>query len=377
MNSFESDIMGGHVAPTISNAGSGSQSSVDNPTAPAGLVTGIEGLIEDHILPKLDPEFVQYFSKHLAPIREHDISIEQVRAHPEAYQTPCALDTSGYPRVHNSSFISQDDACIPVRVYYPDPVKHGPGQYPAHLNFHGGGFVLGNLDSESALCLNMREAGVVVVDVGYRLCPETVWGKCIEDAWDALNWVRQSASDLLIDTGSISIGGISAGGHISLVLQHRARDAGIPLKLCMASVSPATDALAYRFYTESPFPSFHEFYRGPVLPWKRIKYFGNLCMPQDKLHELRQQWPDWWFAPLRARNWDGLCDTLIRTAEVDPLRDEGEAYATKLIAGGNKVTIKRYLGCPHTFMYLDCMMKKHQYDEDTVAALRAAHAPGS
>lgn len=158
------------------------------------------------------------------------------------------------------------------------------------------------------------------------------------------------------------------------MLQHRARDAGIPLKLCMASVTPATDALAYRYYTESPFPSFHEFYRGPVLPWKRIKYFGDLCMPQDKLHELRRQWPDWWFAPLRARNWDGLCDTLIRTAEVDPLRDEGEAYAMKLVAGGNKVTIKRYLGCPHTFMYLDSMKKKHQYDEDAVAALRVAHA---
>jgi acetyl esterase/lipase len=185
--------------------------------------------------------------------------------------------------------------------------------------------------------------------------------------------VRDSSTTLHITPSSLSIGGISAGAHISLILQHLARDAGIPLKLCLASVTPATDALTYTYYTDSPFPSFHEFHRGPVLPWARIKFFGQACMPRDTLPSLRQQWPDWWFAPLRAANWTGLCDTFIRTAEADPLRDEGEAYALKLVAGGNRVTIKRYLGCPHTFMYLDCMSKKHEYDRDAVDALRAAH----
>lgn len=152
-----------------------------------------------------------------------------------------------------------------------------------------------------------------------------------------------------------------------------ARDAGVPLKLCMASVPPATEGLSYKDYTDSPFSSFHEFARGPILPWNRIKYFGQLCMPQDKLPELRNMWPDWWFAPLSAPNWAGLCDTFIRTAEVDPLRDEGEAYAVKLVAGGNKVTIKRYLGCPHTFMYIDALKKKQEYDRDAILALKIAH----
>jgi acetyl esterase/lipase len=98
-------------------------------------------------------------------------------------------------------------------------------------------------------------------------------------------------------------------------------------------------------------------------------------MPQDKLPELRAMWPDWWFAPIRAPDWKGLCDTFIRTAECDPLRDEGEAYGMKLVAGGNKVTIKRYLGCPHTFMYLPCMKQKGAYDQDAVDALRVAHGP--
>ena len=96
-------------------------------------------------------------------------------------------------------------------------------------------------------------------------------------------------------------------------------------------------------------------------------------MPQDKLTELRATWPDWWFAPVRAPDWKGLCDTFIRTAEIDPLRDEGEAYGMKLVANGNKVTMKRYLGAPHTFMYLDFMKQKQAYDADAIDALKKAH----
>ncbi|KAK3897530.1 Carboxylesterase NlhH [Staphylotrichum tortipilum] len=336
--------------------------------------------IEDHILPRLDPEFLEYFialqvrlrASQQQPAATNTI-IEHVRAHPEAYQPPCALDTSSYPGVADSQYQSHDGSIIRVRVYHPDPAKHGSGPYPAHLNFHGGGFVLGDLKTEGSLCLNMRKAGVVVVDVNYRLCPETTWGKCMQDARGALEWLRNSATTLNVNADSISIGGISAGSHICLVLQHMARDAGIPLKLCMASVTPATDALSYTYYTESPFPSFHEFSRGPVLPWERIKYFGRLCMPPEQLRSLREMWPDWWFAPLRAPNWNNLCDTFIRTGELDPLRDEGEAYSMKLVAGGNKVTVKRYLGCPHTFMYIDSMKRKQEYDQDAIAALRAAH----
>lgn len=141
----------------------------------------------------------------------------------------------------------------------------------------------------------------------------------------------------------------------------------------MPTVPPATEGLGYKYYTDSPFQSFHEFHRAPILPWKRIQYFGQFCMPQDKLPELRAMWPEWWFATLRAPNWKGLCDTFIRTAEIDPLRDEGEAYGMKLLAGGNKVTMKRYLGSPHTFMYFKFMKQKGEFDQDSINALKAAH----
>lgn len=332
--------------------------------------------IEPHILAKLDPIFVERWTELMNSIPDaaHVVTIEEIRADPRVLAPPCALDTKGRSKTADKEVVSEDGAKIPVRAYYPDESKHGPGPYPVHLNFHGGGFVLGNLSTESTLCLSMCEgAGVVVVDVDYRLCPETIWGKCFQDAWAALKWVRQEAAALNVRADSMSLGGISAGGHISVVLQHLARDAGVPLRLVMPTVPPSTDGLFYKYYTDSPFPSFHEFYRGPILAFSRIKWFGNLSAPEDKKDELRKMWPEWWFAPLKAPDFKGLCPALIRTAECDPLRDEGEAYAMKLVAGGNKVTMKRYLGAPHTFMYMDFMKQKQQYDLDSIAALKEAH----
>lgn len=141
----------------------------------------------------------------------------------------------------------------------------------------------------------------------------------------------------------------------------------------MPSVPPGSTCLGYRFYTDSPFPSFHEFYRGPVLPWAGIKWFGSINLPEDKLPELKAMWPAWWFSPLQATNWEGLCPAFVRTAECDPLRDEGEAYGMKLVAAGIKVTFKRYPGSVHTFMSWKGLKRKQEYDEDAIVALKEAH----
>ncbi|TPX11676.1 uncharacterized protein E0L32_007655 [Thyridium curvatum] len=349
-------------------------------SAPSGSPASPTDAIPRHILDRLDPEFIQFFIDVQSKVPPaQDMTIELVRASPEKFRAPCALDTSGYERVKDYEVASKDGARFPVRVYSPDPARFGEGPYPVHLNFHvelpaGGGFVLGDLMSEASLCLSMRDgAGVVIVDVNYRHCPETVWGKCFEDAFAALNWVHTSPSLLNIDPQSISIGGISAGGHITVVLQHMARDAGIPLRLAMPSVAPSSDALTYKDYTDSPYRSFVEFYNGPVLPWARIHWFGLQCFPPDRTDEIRALWPEWWVEPIKAANLAGLCETFMRTGEMDPLRDEGEAYAEKLKEGGVRVRVKRYPGSVHTFMYVDSLGRKKEYDRDSVEALRAAH----
>lgn len=187
---------------------------------------------------------------------------------------------------------------------------------------------------------------------------------------------REEASSLNIKPDSVSLGGISAGAHTTLVLQLLARDAGIPLCLVMASVPSTTPALTFTDYTDSPYPSFHEFAKGPILPWLSIRWFGSLTMPQDQLPALRAQWPDWWFGVLDAKDLKGVCPTFVRTGECDPLCDEGEAYALKLAQAGNKVTIKRYLGAVHTFMYWPALKSKQVYDADSIQALKEAHGTG-
>jgi hypothetical protein len=109
---------------------------------PANARRRIKALVEEHILPRLDADFVEHFASTQALGARPELPvtnppIEHVRAHPEAYRSPCALDTSGYPRVTTLSCPSQDGVNIDVRVYHPDPAKHGPGPYPLHLNFHG------------------------------------------------------------------------------------------------------------------------------------------------------------------------------------------------------------------------------------------------
>lgn len=145
----------------------------------------------------------------------------------------------------------------------------------------------------------------------------------------------------------------------------------------MPTVPAVGGWLTYKYYTDSPHRSFHEFYRGPFLPWTSIKFFADLCIPEDKESEISALWPEWWITPLKAKNWEGLCDTFIRTGGVDPLRDEGEEYGSKLVAGGNTVTVKRYLGSPHLFVYFPWFAQKQQFDRDSIKVLREAHGTRS
>ncbi|KAK7970609.1 hypothetical protein PG988_009682 [Apiospora saccharicola] len=329
------------------------------PTTKKKTVTA-EDLFEPHVQAQYDPKAVELvvWGANSASPAQHEAPLAEVRKNPSLYAPPWCTDTTGYERVSDDAVPSTDgQAQIPVKVYCPDPTKWGEGPYGVHLNFHGGGHVLGDLTTDALLCLNMREgAGVVVVDVNYRHCPEATWGKGIEDGWAAVQWVRNSAEKLNINPDSV------------------ARDAGVPLRLCMATVPGTDKSLLYDDPAESPYPSFTEFANGPVLPFARIRLFGGICFPRDELPERLALVPEWWTCPLQAPDFGGLCDTLIRTGAVDPLRDEAEAYGFKLVQAGNvKVTMKRYTGCPHMWMYWRPMPQKHEYDQDSIRALRDAH----
>lgn len=334
--------------------------------------------IDPSMEPLLDPEFVAYYNKNIGPKPPtHLVPLSEVRANPEKWRGWWCVDLTGQPGVKNLRIPSKDGYPIPLRTYSPDPSKYGPGPYPVHINYHGGGYVFGDLTVDALWSTKLRDrVGVLVVDVDYRLCPENIFGKCIEDGWAALTWVHEKGGPKLnIKPDSISMGGISAGGGLACTLQHMARDAGIPLKLALLSV-PTTDFTTYFPFPDGhkPFPSVAALAKAPSLGADRLEFFQQMVFAKEHQEEILKT-PLFWRAPLHATNFNDLCDAFVATAQCDPLVDEGEAYGRKIVEAGGKVTFKRYLGMPHPFMHMG-LTASGKYDDDLTAALRLAHASG-
>lgn len=226
---------------------------------------------------------------------------------------------------------------IPVRVYQPE----GEGPFGALLFFHGGGFVIGDLDSHDRECrLLCQQAGCVVVAVDYRLAPEHKLPAAHEDALAALRWLQQHAGDVDVDAQRIAVGGDSAGGNLAAVVSLLARDAGGPPLRMQLLIYPVVD-----FRDPHPSPSRAQNAEAPFLGQATIQWFESHSTPEgvdrESLH----------FSPLLASH-AGLPRALVATAELDPLRDEGNDYARALEAAGVETTLLQYEGMPHVFFQL-------------------------
>ncbi|KAF2813021.1 alpha/beta-hydrolase [Mytilinidion resinicola] len=342
--------------------------------------TKIYDPLDPTVLRLLDPEFVEYYNSVLGTkIATHHIPLSEVRANPEKWSGSWCKDYTGSPGVKNFTIPSDDGYQVKCRSYNPDPARHGEGPFPVHINFHGGGFVFGDLTADAEFCMMLKDRlGIIVIDVDYRLCPEHRFGKNIGDSWAALKWVHEHASETNGLPDSISIGGISAGGQIACVLQHMARDARVPLKFAILSV-PTTDFHTY-FPTPDhhapfhPLPSVARFAKAPSLPASRLAFFKSHVFPDEHRDFIEKEVPLMWRAPLHAPNFKELCDAFVITAECDPLVDEGEAYGRKMVEAGGMVIFKRYLGVPHPFMHMTkALAKARQYENDVCAALKMAH----
>jgi acetyl esterase/lipase len=202
------------------------------------------------------------------------------------------------------------------------------------------------------------KADVCVIDIDYRLVPEHAFPIGIQDSFAALQYIHaQGANEFKIDPERISVGGVSAGGNIALVCAHLARDAQIPLKLVAVGTPTVDDISKYNVASEAPWPSMQDMQHAPTLNWTRLKWFDNLkwrsIAPEGPERDSQLAEVKWYANILDAPNFTNLPKTVIYTAGCDPLRDEGEAYAQRLIAGGNEVIQKRFAGVPHPFMHMD------------------------
>jgi acetyl esterase len=245
---------------------------------------------------------------------------------------------------------------LPVRVYTPTAASRLPGL----IYFHGGGFVVGTLDSSDRPCRALAHlSGRVVVSVDYRLAPEHPFPAAVNDAVAATQYVLSHAGEFGIDADQVAIGGESSGANLAAVTALKLRQAGARKLTFQLLVYPLVD-----FADDSP--SMREFAAGHFITSELLAYFEHhyLRTVGDRRH------PD--ASPMNA-DLRGLPPAFIVTAECDPLRDQGEAYARKLAQAGVPVTSKRYDGMIHPFFSLAGVIDGGKaVIADAAAALKAA-----
>ena len=248
---------------------------------------------------------------------------------------------------------------IPVRIYRPE----GKAPFPALVYFHGGGWVIGSLETHDGSCRDLaNRIGCVVVSVDYRLAPEARYPAAAEDCFAATKWVAENARALGVDAARIGIGGDSAGGNLTAVVALMARDRGGPALRHQLLIYPVTDADFSR-------PSYRENAEGYLLTTKAMEWFWGHYAPDPG--QRREPYA----APLRARDLAGLPPAFVITAEYDPLRDEGEAYAERLRQAGVPTALRRYDGAIHGFFAMGVLAQvARDAVEDAAAALRQAFA---
>ncbi len=227
---------------------------------------------------------------------------------------------------------------VAVRLYRPQ----GDGPHPTVVFFHGGGFVIGDLDTHDNQCRWIcRESEVVVLSVDYRLAPEAPFPAAVDDCLAATLWAFDHVAELGGDAARVVVGGDSAGGNLAAVVAQQLRDAGGPVPAAQLLLYPATDFVDDGGQTHASRVANAEgyFLTADDMGWFGDNYAGGADRADPRM------------SPARGRL-EGLPPAVVVTAEFDPLRDEGEAYARDLRAAGVEVVARRFDGLIHGFFDL-------------------------
>ncbi len=226
---------------------------------------------------------------------------------------------------------------IPARIYTPKTTRQSNGAAPCLVFFHGGGWVIGNLDSHDVVCRKLAHAGeLIVISIDYRLAPEHKFPSAVDDSIAATKWVAANAKQLGIDPTRLMVGGDSAGGNLAAVVALSARDGNGPALSGQVLIYPATDfAMTHPSHSE---PETSVLLTHSVIRWFRDHYLNGAADAAD-----------WRASPARAKTLAGLPPAYVLTAGADPLRDEGDEYAKRLKEAGVPVTYRTFPGQFHGF----------------------------
>lgn len=266
---------------------------------------------------------------------ERGIEVSRQWAPPQRWpHTWVTGGVSEHVRIHEESFTTRDGAARPVRIYTP---LYARGPLPIVVFYHGGGFVLGNTRMYDPLCAHLAErVPAVVVSVDYRQAPEHRAPQALFDSVDGLRWAHAQAARLRGDSTRIAVCGDSAGGALATLVTHAIHDEGGPAIALQALLYPCTDA------TQS-FPSVSQHAHAPILSAEKIRvftehYLGDEVDPTDPR-----------VSAYHRTDLTGLPPALVQTADLDPLRDEGQAYAERLADAGVPVRATNYLRAVHGY----------------------------
>lgn len=266
-----------------------------------------------------------------------ELDVQKMRSAERKYLPPLDIERALVAWVRDME-IPGKMGSIPIRIYHPHAESYGAMLPPFLIYFHGGGHVLGSLDGWDGLCCNLAShSGYIVVSVDYRLAPENKFPAGVEDCYSAVEWVAKKGASIGGDSLRIAVAGDSAGGNQAAVVCLMARDRCGPKIGFQVLLYPPTNA---RANTESRRANG----QGYLLTREMMDWFTALYLagPEDKLNP--------YYAPCKAEKMLNLPPALVVTAEFDPLRDEGKAYANRLAEGGVDVEYVCYEGTIHGFV---------------------------
>ena len=287
----------------------------------------------------------------------HALSPAQARSSYEAAAEILDLPRVPLRRVVDLQLPAADGTTLRARLY-----TDSDSPVPVLLYLHGGGFVIGSLDTLDSLCRQLAlRSGAAVLALDYRLAPEHRFPTAVDDAWSALQWLRAHATALGLDGTRLAVGGDSAGGTLAAVCALKARDHGLPLALQLL-ITPGTsahgDTASRRLYAN-----------GFLLDAATIDWFFDHYI--DRHHRA-----DWRFAPLNHDALEGVAPACVILAECDPLADEGIAYADRLRAAGVPVALELYRGLTHDFIKMGRVLQEAREAQQAAAeAMKGAWNP--
>ena len=235
---------------------------------------------------------------------------------------------------------------IPARIYMPKTLKKANGLASCMVFFHGGGWVIGDLDSHDVVCRKLADEGqLVIISVDYRRAPEHKFPAAVDDAVTATKWVAENSKQLGVAASRLVVGGDSAGGNLAAVVAIAARDGNGPAIAGQVLIYPATDfAMTHPSHSD---PETSILLTHAVIRWFRDHYLNGAA----DVH-------DWRASPARAKTLIGLPPAYVLTAGADPLRDEGDEYAQRLKEAGVPLTYRHFSGQFHGFFTMGKLLQQ-------------------